>query len=80
VTSRSPHHQAGTADQDRAGDAHDGAVERPARVFIVRVWQEGHAGERVWRASVRDAGSAERTYFAHVDTLMEHVLQLAIRT
>ncbi len=37
--------------------------------FLVRLWQPGHNGEPVWRASVDNPHTAERHYFADLEAL-----------
>jgi hypothetical protein len=38
--------------------------------FIVRVWLEPDASRPAWRASVTDAGSAERRFFSSPEALV----------
>ncbi len=37
--------------------------------FLVRLWQPGHDGAPIWRASVESPHTAERHYFADLEAL-----------
>jgi hypothetical protein len=46
---------------------------RPYLSYLLRLWQAGSAGGKVWRASLESVQSGERLAFANLATLFEYL-------
>jgi len=46
---------------------------RPYLSYLLRLWQAGSAGRRVWRASLESVQSGERLAFASLEALFEYL-------
>ncbi len=49
------------------------------RVYVLRVWYEGHTPAQHWRASLRVGTHGERRHFASIDDCIEHLYGELVR-
>jgi hypothetical protein len=47
---------------------------RPYLSYLLRLWQAGSAGGKVWRASLESVQSGERLAFTSLEALFEYLL------